>query len=441
MSKGPEKALFGLLTEVDSIEELELSGFDPKLIPSSELRPIYEWAIHQYRISGNLKAPTPLMFLETECPGCGGRSMAEVLLEAGILIDVVPEESVQWVIEELRARNLTSRTKDFVVGLSKEITSVPADKRVEVFSSHVAEAVQIYLEQQTKRNVFELASDGGDILTAYDARAADLSKFRGLQLGLDDVDTHMNGLHEGELMVLSAPPKGSKSYMLARIALKEFERGRKVALFTLENSIEMTRDRIACLATGVNPQKFEGGECDLDQIEAIQKWVTRLSDSTENQKLFIISPPEGSRTVQAMVSEALIRGVDSLLIDQLTFVDPIDARAARPLQIREIMHATKTLISTGPRKIPCVVAHQLTRDGIKTARKVGHLEMDDLAEGSEAERTADWVFSMWQSEDARQVGQFLFQILAARRRGTRAWTVNWDVDTGQMSVYAEAYSL
>lgn len=431
-----EKVLFGLVTELSSVEELILSGFKVEWIPSAELRPIYEWAIHQYKISGNLFAPTPKMFMETEAPGYGGKSYGEVLYDNGIIIDEVPDEPVSWVIETLRSRELTKRTEEFVTDLSEEILAAPHDKRAEIFGSHIAEGVQIHLGQQTKRNVFELQADGEDIITEYERRAADVDAYRGLQLGLPEVDAHMHGLYEGELMVVSAPPKGSKSYMIARIALKEFELGRKVALFTLENSIDMMRDRIACLATGVHPQRFEQGNCTEAEEAAVREWVKKLGDGQGH--LFIIQPPLGSRTAETMISEAQIRGVDSVLIDQLTFVDAPDPKATGPQKIRDIMHTIKALISTGPHKMPCVLTHQLTRDGIKVAKKTGHLEMYDLAEGSEAEKTADWVFSMWQSEDAKQVGQFLFQILASRRRDRKHWLVNWDIESGHMSVYGEA---
>ena len=48
---GAERALFGLLTDVYSVETLLEAGFTADLIPTDDLRPAYEWAIHQYEIT------------------------------------------------------------------------------------------------------------------------------------------------------------------------------------------------------------------------------------------------------------------------------------------------------------------------------------------------------------------------------------------------------
>jgi hypothetical protein len=224
--------------------------------------------------------------------------------------------------------------------------------------------------------------------------------------------------------------------MLDRIALKEWQAGRTVSLFTLENSLEMTRDRIACLATGVHPERFEMGVCDPQEEEAIREWIRDSMDHQDN-KLWIVHPPLGERTIESMVTQAQIRQSDSIIIDQLSHVDPVDPKLSRPLQIREIMQTLKGMISTGHSRMSGVIAHQLTREGIKLAAKAGFLHMYDLAEGSDVEKTVDWAFSMYQSEDAKQVGQFLLQILASRRQPIKNWDVAWSVDTGIMEVLHE----
>ncbi len=436
MAGAAEKSLFGMLTEVDSIETLVLEGFDPKFIPSAELRPIYEWVIHQYRQSGNMSAPTAIMFKESEYPDNGGKSMADVLEEYDINLDDTPDESVEWVIEELRARHLTKRSGEWTKSLAETITKAPTSDRPRLFTEKVSELVGISMEIQTRRNAVEIGTDAHDIMSEYEARKASLGQFDGMRLGLPDVDRHTNGLHPGELMVIGAPPKTGKSYMIDRVALEEFRAGRSVALNTLENSIEMTRNRIACLATGANPNRFEMGQCTNEEEAAVRAWIEDELIPADNQ-LWILSPNVGARTAEHIVMEAKARSCDTLLIDQLTFMEAADTRAPRYLQIREMTHSVKTMISTGSNRMPCLMTHQLTRDGIKTARKNGYLHMEDMAEGSEVERTADWVLSMWQSEDARQVNQFLLQILASRRRDILNWDIHWNVLTGDMHVIGE----
>jgi replicative DNA helicase len=376
------------------------------------------------------------MFRETALEGHGGKSMADVLFEYEIDILNTPDESVEWIMEELRARYLTKQANDLVKELSTEISTAASSDRADIYHQHVAEFVQVSLDLQSKRDVFNLGEDADTIEEEYNDRKANRGRIEGLQFGLPRVDNHTHGIKEGELAIIAAPPKGSKSYMLDRIALKEWEAGRTVSLFTLENSLEMTRDRIACLATNVHPERFEMGECDPVEEAAIHEWVQDALNSRDN-KLWIVHPPLGERTIESMVTQAQIRQSDSIIIDQLSHVDPMDPKLSRPLQIREIMQSLKGMISTGHSRMSAVLAHQLTRDGIKLAVKNGFLHMYDLAEGSDVEKTADWVFSMYQSEDAKQVGQFLLQILAARRGRINNWDVSWSVDTGIMDVLHE----
>jgi archaellum biogenesis ATPase FlaH len=437
MSAGAEKSLFGLLREVESVEKLALEGFSSEFIPTIELRPVYDWALYQYRQSGREIAPTVEMFRHTEVVGQPGKSIASLLEEHSIFMDDTPEESVEWVIDELRGRHLTRMAGQMFREASEELVGSSTADRPDVFKQHVSKLVGLALDIQSGRGVSELRENAGDIISDYERRKALGQDFIGMKFGLDQIDAHIGGVHEGELGIIAAPPKGSKSFMIDRIALKEFEAGRNVVLFTLENSIEMTRNRIACLATGVHPRRFEEGQCNEDEELAIQAWVDTLEDG--DNTLFILQPDQGSRRIDQMVLEAQIRLADTLLIDQLTFVEPENPKDARYLQVRQIMHTLKTLISTGHQKMSCIMTHQLNREGIKAARKNGYLYMEDFAEGSEVERTVDWAIGMWQSEDDREVGQFLFQILAARRRDFKAWKVAWDISTGTMEVLFEEH--
>ena len=435
MSKAAERSLFGLLLEPQSIEELVLDGFSAEFVPTPELRPIYDWAIRQYQISGQQAAPTKLMFEETEAEGHGGKTLYEVLVEHDIDLEV-PEETVQWVMEELRARHLTWKVGEWTKSMSEEITEAYSSDRPGIFKEKVSELVGISVDLLPKRGVYALHEEPEQILRDFDRRVAEESDFRGLSTGLPELDAHTGGVHEGELMIIGAPPKGSKSYMIDRIALTEFERGKTVVLYTLENSIAMTRDRIACMATHVDPTVFERGNGAELERRVVNEWIEKIPDC-EGQ-LWILSPDEDGRRPEQMVMEAQIRGADSLLIDQLTFVEPPNPRDPRYLQIRAITHTIKTMISTAANPIPCVMTHQVSRDGIRSARKVGYLNIDDFAEGSEVERTADWALSMWASDDQRQISQFLLQILASRRRDIKNWDVFWNIKTGMMRILNEA---
>jgi hypothetical protein len=144
--------------------------------------------------------------------------------------------------------------------------------------------------------------------------------------------------------------------------------------------------------------------------------------------------------VEAMVREAHIREADSLAIDQLTFIESAPVKGARPPRheaVRDIMHELKVAISGGPRKLPCLLAHQVNREGMKAADKTGHLEMWMLAESSEVERTVDWAFGMYRSIDDRMTQSATLQTLAARREDVASWRMAYDPSIGLMRTIRE----
>lgn len=435
MSKHGEKTLFGLLTDKESIEALLLAGFKAEAIPSPDLQLVYDYVLKYYRDSGRILAPTPEVFINTEMEGQPGKTLANVLEEHNIFLDVLPEESIEWAIEDLNASYITRTASEWTRSFSEDLMAAAPADRHDLLSERATDLVALSVGLESRRTAVNLKDSAQDILSRYEARERDPGTFRGMGFGFDPIDTHIRGIREGELAVVGAYAKIGKSYLLAHSALSEFNAGRNVALFTLENSNDMTQDRIACLATGISPEKFEAGKLNEYEKKELQAWVNDVMFQKDNH-LWILRPDKAQRTPQHMVMEAQIREADSLLIDQLTFMEAADQRQQRYLQIRQMMHDLKSMIS-GRDPISCLLAHQINRDGWEQANRVGYHRMDDFAEGSEVERTADIACSMYQSADGKIVGQMLFQILAARRVPINNWDLDWDIDTGSFTVIGE----
>ena len=222
------------------------------------------------------------------------------------------------------------------------------------------------------------------------------------------------------------------SYMTAWIALSEMKRRRSVAVFTLENSVGMTIDRMACMAAGVDSDRWQRGECVPEEVEAVIAWARELQEN--DARVWVVQPDLGKRSIEHMIREAQIREAQTVIIDQLTFVELPSPRKPRHERIGEGLHTLKGLISTGRHRMPCFLAHQVNREGVKAADKAGRLEMHHMAESAEVERTADWVFGMYASPDERIAQQLKLQTLAARRAAPRHWQVNWQIGTGHISI-------
>lgn len=225
------------------------------------------------------------------------------------------------------------------------------------------------------------------------------------------------------------------SFLMAHVGLKEWQAGKVPVLFTLENSVEMTLDRLAVMATRVSYRAWQQGELPPDDLERVREWIEAMSN--DDHPFHILQPPPGARSVEALVKQAQILGADTLLIDQLSYLEARDERQPRHLQIREITHALRGMISSGRHKVPCLLAHQINREGVKAADKNDYLEMLHLAEGSETERTADWVFGIYRSKMEVGHSRAKFQTLAARREVPKHFMLQWDVSVGHIAALSE----
>jgi len=63
--------------------------------------------------------------------------------------------------------------------------------------------------------------------------------------------------------------------------------------------------------------------------------------------------------------------------------------------------------------------------------------MYHLAESAEVERTADWVFGLWQDEVMKQGGVAYLQTLASRRADQIHWQLGWEPWRGFIEVQAD----
>jgi hypothetical protein len=140
-----------------------------------------------------------------------------------------------------------------------------------------------------------------------------------------------------------------------------------------------------------------------------------------------------------MIQRAFSMEAESIIIDQLSFVEkPPGSRARERKDVfAENINEVFTLISEGREKIPALVLHQIKREGAKEARKTGRYVMDDMAESSEVERVASFVFSAIQSKEDFQAQEAVFQMLKSRRTSVKNWRMTWRLDVGDIRVLEE----
>lgn len=429
ISNHAEDVLLSLLDDVDSVEVWAKEGVPTEVIPTEEIRPVVDWVVDYYFRSGRMKAPSKEAIRAT---------WGQVLDDAEVTLgDGTETDDIDWAIDNLREAYVELKAQQFNKAFAVSVFEAAPTEKVQAVHDAAYELTTLALSMMSKQDATDILQGAEDALRDYHARVEAGHTIAGLITGLPEVDEHFGGVRDGEVCTFAAPPKTGKSYGLNRFAYENARIGRTAVLFTLENSVSMTLDRIACMALGIDPGRWMRGECNEAEIGRVHIWINEYLPSLPGA-LHVIRPEPGKTTMQGMVRQAEMLGCNALFIDQLTFVEnPGGERKSRNENIREMMHDLKTLVSTGRHKIPVMIAHQINREGVKMARKLGYLEMDHLAEGSEVERTSDFVLSLYQSMENRAINMALLQTLAARRSDTKAWNLNWAISTGQISVLGE----
>lgn len=419
MTTEAEDSLYACLTEVDELEVIAQVGVPPEIIPESRatMREVVQWAIDYFYESGMRRAPSRQALVD---------SWGHKIDDAGVTLLAEDEEhnNADWAIEHLKADYISYEFQEFLRRNVHAMSDSPHIKRREVLEQALTELGNMVMGLRDGTHQREGAEGFIQALADYEQRETESRVYRGMTFGLKEVDDHTYGIHEGELAVLGAGSKVGKSIFVALVVLNEWRAGRTVVLFSLENSVKMTYDRLVCLQLGIDSVRWQEGNCTEDEKRKVEEF-NRVKLPQLKEKLHVIMPAENERTAQSLIRTARSLGADSVVIDQLTFMEPSDRRMTGHIAIKNMLHGIKTEINQGRKPIPCLLVHQFSREGLAQLKKSSRIEPWMFADGSEVERTADWTFGLHASEDDNAMGAIDLQTIRSRRRKPKSWKLIW----------------
>jgi hypothetical protein len=434
MSSPVEVAFLQHLTDIDSMEVIVADGLHPDIIATSDFRPIYEYAVKFFFDSDKTRTVS-LTALETYMVSAG-RSFKDVLDDHEVDIQDEPELPIRDVLEKLKGQYAFAEATNWSRGFALQVAEAAAPERVTAIAEGATELMRMAHRLTPRRFLVEGTYGVSEALSNYEARQKAEANREGLSLGLKELDDHTFYVHPGEVAIIGAYAKVGKSNWSIRCVLDDWRRGRNVAIFSLENPIDMTYDRTICHAVSVDSQKFQAGECDEGELQRLYAFKDLVA-KTDN-KFYVMSPPKGQRTVEFMMRQAMILDCDSVYIDQLSHIEHPNPRNKPRFEIvRDIMQDLHLQASTGPVALPVCCFHQISRDGKARADKRGYHVLDDFAESSEVERSASIACTIYQNVEDRNVQEALFQIVAARRVDLKAWDIKWIPSMGYARAQGE----
>ena len=401
-----EDVLYSSLTDVDALEQIVRIGLPEECVPTQSMRKVVTWAIDYFDRSGMTKAPSREALMET---------WRDTIEDAEVTIEEtdVQLDDVDWAIGVLKARRADYLFQTWTKEAVSAMASASSTDKLEEMGREIGRLNTMYLELRNKTQEVEGIEGFQRSFALYRRRAETAQQHQGMAFGIPEIDQYTYGIHGGELAILAAGPKTGKSVTLGYVLLKEWKRRRHTTYYTLENSVEMTYDRLVCIHLGIDHDRYRRGECGDDEVARVQTFLAEFGEEMK-EYIRVVQPQRGERTVQWITRHARSVGTESLLIDQLTFMEPSDRRFRGPELIKDVMHDLKDAIG-GTLPVPCLLAHQINREGMREAKNAGGLEMYRLAAGAEVGRPWDWALGLYASPDERAAQMVKWQTMATRR--------------------------
>lgn len=205
-------------------------------------------------------------------------------------------------------------------------------------------------------------------------------------------------------------------------------------MFTLENDVEMTYDRLACLYCKVDYDQWQRSECSEGDLQRVKEFLRILEDSPHRP--VIVQPEEREATGIAMIRRAIVDDFDSVVIDQLSHIEAVPGSKARQRNeiVAEIVKDLYKQIKRSGRKIPLILFHQINRKGRDDARKTGRYLMEHLGEATQVENAADLIIAIYQAPD-HEISEWAELQMLKRRRGPKQdFPIEWRPWVGHVEV-------
>ncbi|HVM12144.1 MAG TPA: replicative DNA helicase [Actinomycetota bacterium] len=213
------------------------------------------------------------------------------------------------------------------------------------------------------------------------------SAFAGVPTGFQDLDSLLQGLHPGNLIVVAARPGVGKSSFVTNIARNVVvETGKPVAMFSLEMSRSEIAMRLLCAEARVPWDKVRAGRIGAEDWARIAEAAERLDQAplwiVDSGNVNIVDIRAKARRLRSSRE-----GLGLIIVDYLQLMSSHIRVENRQQEIAEISRSLKMLAKE--LEIPVIAVSQLNRDPEKRQDK--RPQLSDLRESGAIEQDADVV--------------------------------------------------
>jgi replicative DNA helicase len=250
---------------------------------------------------------------------------------------------------------------------------------------------------------------------------------RGLETDFQEIDDMLNGLQNGELIIIAARPSmGKTAFAMNIVEAVSANHRLPCAVFSLEMSKQQLAQRLLCSRAGIDAQKVRKGLLQREEFHHLAATVNELSKAS----IWVDDAP--GLTVLELRAKArrlkLQHDIKLIMIDYMQLMDNPGVES-RQQQISEISRGIKAVARE--LNIPVLALSQLNRG---SENRDGHRpRMSDLRESGSIEQDAD-VIMLLHREDYYRMSEPDFmpdniaEVIIAKQRNGPTGTVKLTFD-------------
>lgn len=329
------------------------------------------------------------------------------------------KDSIDYLIDDLIAKRRKVATSTM---LREAIERIEKEQDHEgallALQSGILRIEQTGLSQTSDINLVKNTQERWDEYLALKANPGLL----GYPTGFPTIDSVTNGLQNGQLLVLAAPPKTGKSTLLMQIAHNVHRAGAVPLFQSFEMSNSEQYKRYDSMRAHISHRRLITGALTDEEEQKFRDSLTTMSAEPHN--FWLVDAVNGA-TVSAIASKVQTLQPDIIFIDGVyLMIDEQSGESNTPIAITNITRSLKRLAQRFDK--PVFISTQ----SLTWKMRKGKVTSDSIGYSSSFFQDADVLFGL-EKEDENIDDTRIFKVMNARNSGPVETSMLFDFNTGQ----------
>ncbi len=237
----------------------------------------------------------------------------------------------------------------------------------------------------------------------------------GIPTGYPDLDRLTGGLQKGDLIIIAARPGVGKTSLMLNIAHNAaFKHRQRVAIFSLEMSIEQLTQRFIASSSGIDAQRLRIADLRDEEFGVLTRVATQLAELP----IFLDDTPSLSPLALRTKARRLYQehGLDLIIVDYLQLMQG-EGFSRGDNRVQEISYISRALKNLARElNVPLVAGSQLSR--LVEHRSDKRPVLSDLRESGSIEQDSDIVMFIYRDELYNENTEYknIAEIIVAKNR-------------------------